>query len=68
MEAFVPLYSIFNLPFLFNSNEHLLRALAGDVGAEVLQACAETGMVGLGMLHEGCRSFYTTQPAPPCSR
>lgn len=63
MEAFEPLYSVLNLPFLFTSPEHAMRVLSGDIGQEILAAGAERGFVGLGMLYEGCRSFYTTEPA-----
>lgn len=62
MEAFDPLYSIFNLPYVFSSGEHVLRVLQGEVGAAVLASQGAPGMVGLGLLYEGCRSFYTTAP------
>ncbi len=62
MEAFDPIYSIFNLPYLFTSGEHLLRVLQGEVGEAVLASEGAPGTVGLGLLYEGCRSFYTTAP------
>ena len=63
MEAFIPLYAALNLPFIFTSPEHVMRVLQGEAGDKILAAGAETGLVGLGPLYEGCRSFYTTEPA-----
>lgn len=63
MEAFIPLYTALNLPYIFTSPEHVMRVLEGAPGEKILAAGAETGLVGLGLLYEGCRSFYTTEPA-----
>ncbi|WP_323035517.1 TRAP transporter substrate-binding protein [Pararhodobacter sp.] len=63
MEAFDPIYSIFNLPYIFSSVEHMSRVLQGEVGDAVLASEGAPGMVGLGLIYEGCRSFYTVEPA-----
>lgn len=63
MEAFESLYSVLNLPYLFESPEHVLKALEGEVGQELLAAGADTGFIGLGLMYDGCRSFYTNKPA-----
>lgn len=62
MEAFDPIYSIFNLPYIFASGEHALRVLQGEVGDAILASEGAPGLVGLGLLYEGCRSFYTNKP------
>lgn len=62
MEAFDPIYSIFNLPYVFTSGEHAMRVLQGEVGEAVLASDGAPGLVGLGLLYEGCRSFYTNTP------
>ncbi len=59
MEAFEPLYSAFNLPYMFESKAHAAAVLKGDIGTQVLDATADKGFVGLGFLYEGARSFYT---------
>jgi tripartite ATP-independent transporter DctP family solute receptor len=62
MEAFDPIYAIFNLPYVFTSPGHAMRVLQGEVGALVLASEGAPGLVGLGLLYEGCRSFYTNTP------
>lgn len=62
MEAFDPIYSVLNLPYIFTSGAHALRVLEGDVGQTILASEGAPGLVGLGLLYEGCRSFYTNKP------
>lgn len=62
MEAFDPIYSIFNLPYIFTSGEHAMRVLQGEVGDAIMASEGAPGLVGLGLMYEGCRSFYTNTP------
>lgn len=47
------------LPFLFNSVEHMHKALDGGVGDEILASCETQGYVGLAYYDGGARSIYT---------
>jgi len=42
-----PAALVATLPYLFDSMEHMHRAMDGAPGLEILQACAEAGYVGL---------------------
>jgi len=63
MEAFEPLYGVFNLPYIFQSDEHIAQVLKGEIGQQVLDASTDKGFVGIGFLFEGSRSFYTVKEA-----
>jgi tripartite ATP-independent transporter DctP family solute receptor len=62
MEAFEPLFGVFNIPYIFKSGEHARAVLTGEVGQAVLDAAAAKGLVGIGFLFEGARSFYAGKP------
>lgn len=49
------------LPFLFNSKEHMRKALDGEVGEKILAALEAQGFIGLAFYDSGSRSFYTTE-------
>lgn len=38
LEAFDPLYSVYNLPYLFSSREHFYQVISGTIGAEILDS------------------------------
>lgn len=58
LEAFEPLYSVLNLPFIYESEEHFYNVVDGEVGQEVLEASRDNGFIGIAFLTEGARSFY----------
>lgn len=58
LEAFEPLYSAINLPFIFQNEDHFNAVINGDVGQSVLNASADNGFIGVAFLTEGARSFY----------
>lgn len=62
MEAFEPLFAVFNVPYIFQNAEHAKAVLKGEVGQAVLDAGADNGLVGIGYLFEGARSFYASKP------
>lgn len=49
------------LPFLFRTEDHMRRAMAGAPGDAVFAALERHGLVGLCFYESGARSFYTTQ-------
>ena len=53
-----PLTDILALPYVFDSTEHMRRALDGAPGREVLQAFEARGLVGLAFYDSGTRCFY----------
>ncbi|MCT2558447.1 TRAP transporter substrate-binding protein [Tsuneonella sp. YG55] len=61
---FAPLNSIepmtlpFSLPFVFDSVDHMRRAVDSDVGDEVLAALEPHGLIGLAIYDSGARNFY----------
>lgn len=63
LEAFDPNFAVFNLPYIFTSQDHAAAVLRGPMAQGLLDATAPRGFVGLGYLFEGARSFYTVRPA-----
>jgi tripartite ATP-independent transporter DctP family solute receptor len=59
MEGFVPDMAVYSMPYLFRDDEHYWKTLLGDVGAEILQAGENQGVVGICYYDSGSRSFYT---------
>ena len=53
-----PLSDILALPYVFDSTEHMRRALDGAPGREVLKAFEARGLVGLAFYDSGTRCFY----------
>ncbi|MBM3604316.1 MAG: TRAP transporter substrate-binding protein [Alphaproteobacteria bacterium] len=62
LEAFVPSYGVFNLPYLFESEDHFDQVVAGDIGQRILDSGIEQGIRGLAYYTEGARSFYANKP------
>ena len=58
LEAFEPLYGVFNLPYLFKDTEHYYDVLTSDIGDEVLNASVDKGFIGVTYYDAGSRSFY----------
>ncbi|SNR68472.1 TRAP transporter substrate-binding protein [Puniceibacterium sediminis] len=62
LEAFDTDYAAFNLPFLFQSEEHFWNVINGEIGQDVLDASVDHGFRGISYLTEGARSFYANKP------
>ncbi|WP_372804381.1 TRAP transporter substrate-binding protein [Paracoccus seriniphilus] len=62
LEAFAPVYAAFNLPYMFQSEEHFNKIITGEIGQSILDKAAESGIRGLAYYTEGARSFYTNKP------
>ncbi|MTI18229.1 TRAP transporter substrate-binding protein [Rhodobacteraceae bacterium RKSG542] len=61
MEAFEPTYSIMNLPFLFQDEDHYYKVLTSDVADEIFKASEGKGFRGLAFMVDGTRSFYANK-------
>ena len=61
LESFIPVMSVFSVPYLFRDSEHLWNALEGPVGKKLLQAGEKVGLKGLCYYDAGSRSFYTKE-------
>lgn len=53
--------TVFSMPFLFRSIEHMRAVLDGEIGVEVLEALNPHGLVGLAYYDSGARSIYNSQ-------
>ncbi len=58
-----PLTQIFVLPYLFESVEHMRRAVDGEVGRAVLQGFQRRDLIGLAIYDAGIRNFYNVRRA-----
>lgn len=48
-----------SLPYLFDSTEHMLKVLDGEVGQEIFESFESANIVGLGYTNNGSRCFFT---------
>lgn len=62
LEPFADVYSVFNLPYLFNDQAHFDSVVFGDIGQEIMQSTEERGFVAIGAYVAGNRSFYAAKP------
>lgn len=59
--GFVPELQIFDLPFLFNDDDHLHKVLDGEVGQEILDLVGQKGLVGLAYWDNGFKQISDKQ-------
>lgn len=59
MEGFVPDMAVYSMPYLFRDDDHYWKTLLGEVGADILQAGENQGVIGICYYDSGSRSFYT---------
>lgn len=59
MESFVPELAVFGVPYVFRDDEQYWKVLQGEIGKELLEACAAKGLRGLCYYDAGSRNFYT---------
>jgi len=60
--AFNAQLSVFSLPYLFESKEHMWTFLLSKAGMKMLDDLAPSGFVGLCWYDGGARSFYANYP------
>ena len=61
LEAFIPVYSIFSVPYLFRDSDHYWKVLDGQIGKNLLKAGESVNLKGLCYYDAGSRSFYTKE-------
>ena len=59
---FVPEFMVYDLPFLFNSDEHFYKASDGAPGKFFADACAKKGIRLLAIYDAGARNIATKKP------
>lgn len=59
LEGFVPVMSLFGIPYLFRGPEHFWHVLDGPIGRRLLEASVDKQLRGLCYYDAGSRSFYT---------
>lgn len=61
LESFNKSYSVFNLPYLFDSKEHYHAVMNDDeIMDQIYESTRESGFVGLTWFDAGSRNMYTT--------
>ncbi|MFJ5769893.1 TRAP transporter substrate-binding protein [Psychrobacillus sp. NPDC093180] len=55
-------FTVFSVPYLFSSDEHLWNFLNGEKGTDLLDGLQAAKMQGLAYYDSGSRSFYSTKP------
>lgn len=61
--AIAPATLVPQLPFIFNSTDHMRKVLDGAIGEEILASVEPQGFIGLAFYDSGSRSMYT--PSKP---
>ena len=61
-----PAYSLFDLPYIFVSDEHHKAVLNGEVGAVFLQRLRQKNLIGLGFYGLGFRDMFYRQRDGRC--
>jgi tripartite ATP-independent transporter DctP family solute receptor len=56
-----PATRVFSLPYVFNSVEHMRRAVDGEPGRSVLRQFERRDLIGLAIYDAGSRSFYNVR-------
>ncbi len=59
LESFVPIMSVFGVPYLFRDSEHFWNVLEGPIGEKLKKAGENVGLKALCYYDAGSRSFYT---------
>jgi tripartite ATP-independent transporter DctP family solute receptor len=60
LAAFSPGLDALQMPYLYNSVDHMWRVLKGPIGDEMLASVEDAGFVGLAWYESGARSFYNS--------
>jgi tripartite ATP-independent transporter DctP family solute receptor len=60
LNSIVPKTTVFSLPFLFRSTDHMRKVVDGDIGNEILEGLEPHGLIGLAFFDAGARSMYNS--------
>lgn len=58
---FVPKVNVLQMPYLYNSAEHMWKVLESEIGDQFLYGLEGYGLVGLSWYDAGARNFYTSE-------
>lgn len=58
VSAFVPVYDVFSVPYIFRSHEHYWNVLKGPIGDDLMAEMEGVGIKQLFWVDSGARSFY----------
>ncbi len=61
LTSLYPKLSVFALPYIFKSREHMWKVLESDIGQSMLLGLKKVGLIGLAYMDSGARSFYTVK-------
>lgn len=68
LEQFNPAYSIFSIPYVFQSTDHYFSTMNNSVAVqEIFQSTRKDGFIAIGWFDSGARSIYTTTDGPVAS-
>ncbi|MEJ8572635.1 TRAP transporter substrate-binding protein [Microbaculum marinum] len=59
----VPDFNVFNLPYVFRSLDQMHNVVDGEIGTALLDKLSAGGLIGLGYMDAGSRSFYNKTKA-----
>lgn len=62
LESFSPSYRVFNLPYLFENQEHFYRSMQLPEIKKLYRSTADQGYIALTYYDAGARSFYSNRP------
>lgn len=65
LEQFNPAYSIFSIPYVFQSTEHYFNVMNNSEAVqEIFNSTRDDGFIAIGWFDSGSRSIYTTKEGP----
>lgn len=65
LEQFNPAYSIFSVPYVFQSTEHYFDVMNNSEAVqEIFNSTRDDGFIAIGWFDSGSRSIYTTKDGP----
>ncbi len=62
----IPDMNVLQLPYLYNSAEHMWNVLDGEIGEDFLGRTEKYGLVGLSWYDAGARNFYSVKKPITC--
>lgn len=63
LTQFADKFGVFSFPFLFDSREHMMKAIDGKLGEALFKNLEEkANLVGLAFYDAGARNFYSKEP------